>query len=720
MMRSLFSGVSGLKTHQTRMDVIGNNIANVNTTAYKSQNMVFSDLLYQTTQAASGANANTGRGGINARQIGLGSKTAAINTAITRQGSAQSTNNPWDVMITGESFFIVSSGSQNFFTRDGAFTIDGAGNLVMASTGYTVMGWQYDEDTGDIRSDVVSALQVMKRENLTAGAESTTNGYASGIVDKNDTNVHSPAGKIMSLKIFDGEGYEYSVLMSIHALEGRDGQYYVRLDDIKDSEGVSLKTRYNVENIEQIATFGEGGNIVETKVYPTMDNVTYTDGNPATFKVDYNFDEVLEGYDRSPIMGIAGSTAKIEGIAATAAGAATATKPADNDPLTGGQFVKMSGTVKLDKDTLMEEYGLIYENQKYYYAPKDANGNYDMTKRTELKSDLNDTTNAANWGTVLSQLTGSGNTTTAGPTVTLDTSKSLTIGDDGTVELTFNAVFQAKAAAELPTGGVVYNSKTEKFAATLSYPDATNDPSAARVLEKAYGLTGDDNTTYTINYIAPNGSASITKNLNYAGNMLVFNTNNGEFSYIGGQGQNSAILDFKGSATDMTGANRDLGHFRDVSIDFSSLTNVNNGKVSTAGLDNGDGTSANAGSGRKPGELIGIEIGQDGKIRASYDNGMSKLLGQIAVAKFANASGLAKAGNNLYSTTMNSGEFDGIGQDVTADGEGSMESGILEMSNVDLAGEFTEMITTQRGFQANSRIITTSDTLLEELVNLKR
>lgn len=713
MMRSLFSGVSGLKTHQTRMDVIGNNIANVNTTAYKSQNMVFSDLLYQTTQAASGANANTGRGGINARQIGLGSKTAAINTAITRQGSAQSTNNPWDVMITGESFFIVSSGSQNFFTRDGAFTIDGAGNLVMASTGYTVMGWQYDEDTGDIRSDVVSALQVMKRENLTAGAESTTNGYASGIVDKNDTNVHSPAGKIMSLKIFDGEGYEYSVLMSIHALEGRDGQYYVRLDDIKDSEGVSLKTRYNVENIEQIATFGAGGNIVETKVYPTMDNVTYTDGNPATFKVDYNFDEVLQGYDRSPIMGIAGSTAVVKSI-----GGAT-TAPADGDPLAAATAVTMGGTVKLDKDTLMEEYGLIYENQKYYFRPKNADGSYG--DRVELKEDLTDNDNADAWGQVLSQLTSSGNAadTTTGPTVTLDTSKSLTIGDDGTVELTFNAEFQSKVVAEMPTN-TVYNEKTGKFAATLAYPDDTNDPGALKVLEKAYGLTGDDNTTYTINYIAPGGSASITKNLNYAGNMLVFNTKNGEFSYIGGQGQNSAILDFAGSATDMTGANRDLGHFRDVSIDFSSLTNVNNGKVSTAGLDNGDGTSANAGSGRKPGELIGIEIGQDGKIRASYDNGMSKLLGQIAVAKFANASGLAKAGNNLYSTTMNSGEFDGIGQDVTADGEGSMESGILEMSNVDLAGEFTEMITTQRGFQANSRIITTSDTLLEELVNLKR
>jgi flagellar hook protein FlgE len=106
-------------------------------------------------------------------------------------------------------------------------------------------------------------------------------------------------------------------------------------------------------------------------------------------------------------------------------------------------------------------------------------------------------------------------------------------------------------------------------------------------------------------------------------------------------------------------------------------------------------------------------------IYASYDNGMTKLLGQIATASFANASGLEKQGDNLYSATLNSGEFDGIGVDVTVGG-GYMSTGVLEMSNVDLSTEFTEMITTQRGFQANSRIITVSDTLLEELVNLKR
>ena len=167
MMRSLYSGVAGLKTHQIKMDVIGNNIANVNTTSYKSQSISFSDMLYQTTQSASGANAASGMGGTNARQLGLGSKSGAINTAITSQGSAQTTNNPFDIMITGSSFFVVSNGSTNFFTRDGSFYVDSVGNLAMSSNGYNVMGWQVDETTGTIKKDTVSALRIMSAENMT-------------------------------------------------------------------------------------------------------------------------------------------------------------------------------------------------------------------------------------------------------------------------------------------------------------------------------------------------------------------------------------------------------------------------------------------------------------------------------------------------------------------------------------------------------------------------
>src|SRR5574344_570362 len=107
MMRSLYSGVAGLKTHQTKMDVIGNNIANVNTVAYKSSSVTFTDLLYQPTQNASGANAATGRAGTNAKQIGLGVTTGAISTSIATSGSAQTTGNPFDIRMSGSNFFVV-------------------------------------------------------------------------------------------------------------------------------------------------------------------------------------------------------------------------------------------------------------------------------------------------------------------------------------------------------------------------------------------------------------------------------------------------------------------------------------------------------------------------------------------------------------------------------------------------------------------------------------
>ncbi len=161
------------------------------------------------------------------------------------------------------------------------------------------------------------------------------------------------------------------------------------------------------------------------------------------------------------------------------------------------------------------------------------------------------------------------------------------------------------------------------------------------------------------------------------------------------------------------------GNFENIEIDMIGTSNVDNKGTSTIGATNGKDDEFSTGSGRRNGSMIGVSVQQNGMIYASYDNGMTKLLGQIATAKFANASGLEKLADNLYAASLNSGAFDGIGVDITAEGD-YMSTGQLEMSNVDLSSEFTEMITTQRGFQANSRIITVSDTLLEELTNLKR
>lgn len=141
-MRSLYSGVSGLKAHQTRMDVIANNIANVNTTAYKSSRVTFSDYYSQTI--SSGQSGNSTRGGTNAMQIGLGSSVGSIDINMG-QGSAQRTDRSLDCMINGEGFFILGSGTDTYFTRDGNFGLDSYGNLVTAG-GMQVEGWSAMED----------------------------------------------------------------------------------------------------------------------------------------------------------------------------------------------------------------------------------------------------------------------------------------------------------------------------------------------------------------------------------------------------------------------------------------------------------------------------------------------------------------------------------------------------------------------------------------------
>lgn len=283
MMRSLFSGVSGLKTHQTRMDVIGNNIANVNTVAYKYSTMTFASLMSQTTQRASGANATTGTGGVNARQIGLGVKTSAININITAQGASQSTGNPFDIMITGENFFVVSDGKQNYFTRDGSFYVDGAGNLAMTSIGYNVMGWQPDIDpeTGDVRGikkDTVSALRIMSSANMTYPPEATSEAYMSGIIDLNDTDVTSDGGKVVNLNFYDSLGYTYTAKFSFKQDEGvKDAngnvttaadqyKYTMKLVELQDSTGAKVPAGKlagaNATDKEEAAAYADRKSVV--------------------------------------------------------------------------------------------------------------------------------------------------------------------------------------------------------------------------------------------------------------------------------------------------------------------------------------------------------------------------------------------------------------------------------------------------------------------------
>ena len=576
-------------------------------------------------------------------------------------------------MIEGDAFFVVSDGSQNFFTRDGSFTVDGAGNLVMANTGYTVMGWQVDPETGDIRQDIVSALTVMHPDNLNSDPEWTTKGYVSGILDKKDTKLNSPDGLIRTMTFFDAQGYQYTAKFSFHGV-GEEDRFRVQLDDILDPNGVSLVKLYGLNNIEQIASFGSSENKITTNKY-TMDPNAKYDAVNNSFTINMALEEILKDFSSNAMVVAAGDSVKVTNPAAGAV-----------SNITQGQEITVTGEVTLTKAQLESSpYNLIYDQDKGSYFMKGADG-----KPVEITDDTA-------WGNALKSMKGLESVENVKVTKG-DPPENITISFDAKFEATMEAVYDGN----------------NNFGVTLENTEANQ----AAILEQVYHVKDGDGKFYTIDFVGPDGSAQINMTENNKGNMIVFDSK-GKFSYIGGQGQDSATLTFNSSASSMDGKNIDLTQFTNIDIDFSSINNFGNGGMSTIEMVNGSKESSTIGAGRKQGELNGIEVGQDGRITAYYDNGLTKLLGQIAVAEFANPSGLSKAGNNLYSATQNSGEFNGVGTDITANG-GQMTSGVLEMSNVDLSGEFTTMITTQRGFQANSRIITVSDTLLEELVNLKR
>ncbi len=655
------------------MDVIGNNIANVNTTAYKSQSVTFSDLLYQTTSAASAPNSSTA--GTNAKQIGLGEQTAAITTSISTAGSTTSTGNAFDVAISGDAFFIVSNGTGNYFTRDGSFYVDAAGNLAMSSTGYYVMGWGVDEETQTIKKDTVSALQIMNEANMTYPPEATTEAYVSGILDKNESDASTSSGKTLTLSFYDSLGYSYTAKFAIHETT-TEGEYTVELADILDSDGNSIVDYYGVTDISEIAYFG-GSNVQTTTELMSLISGADYDATTGTYTMSVGYDEAFSDYTSKKVSGVSYEVADSNNLSKGSTVSADST-------------VTMTGTGTVSVDTLEDTYGLIYvpANESsydpdggdsyvaYYYYVDDDGKEYYLT-------DSDDEDTPDDWADVLSGL---------GVTDIDD----VQFDSDGNVTFTLTQDF---TAAE----DLTYNGDN-----TFTMPITQ---------EEAYGLdTSDSSVAYTFGTVAENGAAQVTTTTTYTGYVLKFDTDTGEFESI--NGGDSVTLDFNSTATTMTGSTVSLGNFSDINIDWSSVTWYNNGGSSTISATSGTEDDG-LGSGRAIGQMSGITISNNGEIYASYDNGMTKLLGQIAVAEFANAAGLAKAGDNLYSETLNSGSFDGVGVDITASG-GSMTSGALESSNVDLATEFTDMIVTQRGFQANSRVITVSDTMLEELINLKR
>lgn len=304
MMRSMFSGVSGLRAHQTKMDVIGNNVANVNTVGFKSGRVTFQEIFSQTLQGASAPDPITGRGGTNPMQIGLGLGVGAVDT-ITTRGSVQRTDNPTDLSIEGDGFFICRGGVNDTFrfTRAGNFTIDKLGNLVTGS-GMNVYGWQALKNDGSGEFDTEKPIEPINlysdayRNKRIISAKATSRAQLAGNLDAamplvgTGNNPNDDQVFIMPMTIYDKLGNDYKVNVRFWKVDANDSSSTWQWD-IVTGEGIRVTLSTNPTDT-QLVFSGEG--IITSGKSATVTfepwNGTGNQSGTGSFQVELDFSKL--------------------------------------------------------------------------------------------------------------------------------------------------------------------------------------------------------------------------------------------------------------------------------------------------------------------------------------------------------------------------------------------------------------------------------------------
>jgi len=756
MMRSLWAGVSGLQAHQIAMDVEGNNIANVNTTGFKYSRVNFADLLSQTSKIATAPQDKLG--GKNPMQVGLGSQVGSI-TKIFRQGSIQTTDKNTDMAIQGDGFFIVSAdgGTTYKYTRNGDFLFDANGNFVDAN-GYIAQGWLRDPDTGYI--DSTAPIQNIK---IPPGL--TTPAKASSVVTLK-ANLNSGDLIVNKTSIYQ--------LDSHHGWVDKNGDNIMDSNEIHDENNIN-DTIFDIdENIyEQGQDFGslfntngeafslqEGQGVwisaADAKHEHTVDTNNATKFHAILNGVDINVD--LSGSKEEKMSQIVNAINEHSNEIGVRASSNDKTLILLNDNQTGTEA--NSKNIKLDKQddddtdlvdvSVYTAYQYIYKktpanyspptddnSKQYFHTTEDLrhamqtnfrlhtdydgdgfierNDGVEVTINEEGKFQIaNPSGDAFNEddkdGTNDDDVDNTDGSTANNNTDVDDYSLTIAVTKltDSLNDVASNDRFadtMASLQGNLPLGTGVRTSQqitAATHAASIDIFDSLGSKHTLRYEFVKMGYTEDGGTEWQMKISVPkpgdiNGGIE-PKNIvmgsvkfnsdgslqNYSPTSITFTANNG--------------------STPNQSINIDLGKFGD----FDGMTS----------FDNPSSTSGISQDGYPGGDLNGIRIDETGTLIGSFTNGRSFGLAKVAMANFANNEGLESDGGNTFIQTSNSGDPI-IGAAATGK-RGFVQASSLEMSNVDLSRSLTQLIIIQRGFQANSKTITTSDQMLQTLLQLKQ
>lgn len=682
--RALFSGVSGLRNFQTQLDVIGNNIANSQTTGFKSSRVTFASMMYQTLSGASGPTSS--RGGVNAKQVGLGSIINGID-ANFEQGNLLTTGKKTDVAIQGGGLFQVTDGNANYYTRNGAFTFDAAGNLVSGG-GYNVMGLNA---TDGVLGSQTEAIQIPLGITLPASATNSVD-----LVGNLDTSAEQ-VGTILQTDPFyaaeqSGQDNPVEGLLAI-------GSANAVLSGLVD--GITTVT---------VTTAGDSG----TYTYRSS-----AVANPAASLTFNSLDDLAIAI-AADISDISAATVNADGALQFTSGAA-------------------ANTLTITSTSSLLQTALASANK--------VAGDFDATETAET-DEFSHRSSSTDLLTALRDSSG----------VTL----GLTVGDDITVDGTVGDTAVTQGTYTVAAGSTLADLMTQ-IESTLRITSNNNiSTSNGRLV-----IEGDGGTNYALSDISISTGGVRTSfdgifdntSGNYSEYQVATDNHVRSFTAYDSDGtahtvtmrfnirdssgnQNRYVLDI---SSVITGTGVD-----DVSITPPSGTVVCNADGSLASFDpptitiqpsgvgdpmiitfdpgtvgghagivmfEGDSTTSfrNA-NGYASGDLEDVTISSNGTIYGNFTNGQLQTLAQIQLASFDNPEGLESDSNGLYRATDNSGtptvDVPGIGR------RGDLVISTLESSNVDLAREFVTLITAQRGFQTNARVIRTSDEVLQELVNI--
>ncbi len=842
MMRSLWSGVSGLQAHQVAMDVEGNNISNVNTTGFKYSRADFGTMFSQTVKIATAP--TDGRGGSNPLQIGLGVSVSST-TRIHSQGSVQTTDKNTDVAINGDGFFMVSDdgGLTNYLTRSGDFKLDAYGNFVN-NAGFVVQGWNINWDDQTIDSSrspknifidpgmhipAAKSTEVAIKANLNSGLNigtSSTNLYGLDSVhgyntktnkteDENDTGTTQfyttsknsvevtekgvDAGSLFNasgtgLNLRDGQGIWVSYADATYTINKNgtafdpnnkqaqtaifwgDANKHVNLDitingvHIQNSEIQSLD-----DAIAYINTFtaptdtrdgtgvkavkkadGTGFELVNDNADGTTDNMknihlTVNPNNSAgeittiALKADgSDFDwnatnlttaGANSNWVKNAGGGDNGNSAEVitahkyiyssnpvslppmynpdGGPGFDAGNGATPTDPASKnyrDALNGSLLTTTARTFRTTED-LRE----LLQRDARYGVDYDGSGSFAAADINQaVKVVVNDSGHFAISNAKENSTIPAGGTAQNSPIAT-STPKNMSFNitaysnKEGTVSTNdaFTAIFKAWDGP-LVTGGSIKESeqlKLSAFSAGLEIFDSLGSKHTLEVQFVKQSTTQDGGNEWQMIIRVPEPAEINT-------------TGEGPTNIIVG----SARFNNDGSLASYTpktisfSPNNGAAPNQQIKLSFGT-SGSNDGLVSSnsASTLTGQATDGYTSGNLKP---DAIRVDDKGNILGEFTNGKTFAVAKIAMASVANNSGLEEIGGNLFKITANSGNIV-VGEAGTG-GRGEMKTAALEMSNVDLSRSLTELIIIQRGYQANSKTISTSDQMLQTLIQLKQ